>query len=281
MLRGIDHRGAGVGVHQKGWNADWERWIANKMDDGIEITKEMVDKRLADMICEYDLPNKGFAAKHSYRLRSLAYAAAHQMWMQADLLIARHCPRRSDAPETGESLKIRIPKSPFKGLGGPAGFIIVVFGNAALGSQDPVGEGLDGLFMTTTMGDSDFLPSIEAQKHLQEYETWNTYQHELNKQWALSQMTLLKNMQEKLFKSVPNRRHHMVIQVGKDFRNDFRSYDFSEIEFSEVAVSRFLPLRVLSRSMWKGWKSFPHDTRGTDAQTELPSPLVVQSIGTG
>ncbi|MCA9191431.1 MAG: hypothetical protein KDB03_06710 [Planctomycetales bacterium] len=204
MLRGIDHRGAGVGVHAQGWNDDWARWVTSKLDDGIEITKEMVDKRLAEMICEFDLPNKGFAARYSFEMRTYAYKAAHEMWMKGRPINSHALTKGFRAlREAGEAIKIRIPRAPVKGLGGPAGFIIVVIGGVALGSEDPLGNAIDGVVMTSRMGDAEYHPPNWDILYGREYDEWNYYQQELDALDRQRKLMSLEGLAEQAFRQCP------------------------------------------------------------------------------
>ena len=47
MLRGKDHVFQD-GIHPKGWNPDWQKWIDGQQ--GKKITKEMIDKQLQKMM---------------------------------------------------------------------------------------------------------------------------------------------------------------------------------------------------------------------------------------
>jgi RHS repeat-associated protein len=179
MLRGIDHRGEGVGVHALGWDKQWRDWLANQANDGVEVTKELVDKRLAEMLKEFDLPNKGFAAKFGYEMREQAYKAAHAMWMAGRPIASKALSKSFlAAREAVESVSTKIPKVkvPVKGGGGIVGFFVGIFGGALFGSQDPVGDAIDGLVLTSPMGDSEWRPDP--------YGWWSDYQRELDKMQA-------------------------------------------------------------------------------------------------
>lgn len=164
----------------------------------------MVDRRLAEMICEYDLPNKGFAAKYSYEMRSFAYKAAHEMWMKGRPINSHALSKGFRAlREAGEAVKIRIPRAPIKGTGGPAGFIIIILGGAALGSEDPVGDALDGLLFTSRMGDAEWHPPNRGILYGREYNEWDSYQRQLDELDRQRRMRTLEGLADQAFKQCP------------------------------------------------------------------------------
>jgi hypothetical protein len=175
MLRGIDHRGEGVGVHQLGWDKSWKDWLATQANDEVEVTKELVDKRLKEMLTEFDLPNKGFQAKYSYKLREEAYKAAYEMW-KAGRPIASKALSKSfvTARETleGVSYKASKIKVPVKGAG-VVGAVASIFGGALFGGN-PVDDAIDGLVLTGSI-------APDSEYRVDPYEWWSEYQHELDK----------------------------------------------------------------------------------------------------
>ncbi|MCY2980436.1 MAG: hypothetical protein NTU79_17355 [Planctomycetota bacterium] len=143
----------------------------------MELTKELVDKRLGEMLCEFDLPNKGFAAKFGYEMREQAYKAAHALWMAGRPIASKALSKSfRGLREAAESMPIKIPKPPIRGGGGIIGFFVGILGGAAFGSQDPVGDAIDGLVLTSPMGDSEWRPDP--------YGWWNDYQRELDQMQA-------------------------------------------------------------------------------------------------
>lgn len=59
MLRAGDHSD----IHP-GWNRAWKEWIRDQERLGRKITKDMIDKKLKEMIGDFCLDNLGFAAKY-------------------------------------------------------------------------------------------------------------------------------------------------------------------------------------------------------------------------
>ncbi len=67
MLKAKDHTFTG-GIHPEGWSRDWTNWIQRQEDNGVKITKEMIDAKLARMKVKYaEILEKGKPATMSYQ----------------------------------------------------------------------------------------------------------------------------------------------------------------------------------------------------------------------
>jgi hypothetical protein len=181
MMRGMDHTGAG-GIHPEGWSRAWRDWIGDHEGRGTKITKAMIDEKLAQMMNDYNLCNRGFPAKFPYHDAQNAYKIAERMARQ----------KAADALGDAASRLGRGRGRVGGGKGrGPSGFIVgtvmgfgvALFGGKLLGSDDPRGDALESLdpFSPSMMGNGEITQEMRDQWT---YEAYRRHQAELSAEAA-------------------------------------------------------------------------------------------------
>lgn len=88
MVRGGPHRGPGDGIHSKGWNEDWAKWIDEERRAGRPITPESIKKRAEEMMTwdkykDFFEGSMPATERYDVRLRRLAKEASEKAAREA------------------------------------------------------------------------------------------------------------------------------------------------------------------------------------------------------